>query len=272
MKIGLGFVFFGIALILGQKAHASTIHDLVKTGENASVSAFLSEHPGSWNQRDEYGWLPMHWAVARGQKEIIRSLLSLDGASLSIHDKENPVGLSPFEVAVGLRQVSIAILLEPVYKPRPDEADHPAFAIDTSTRTSNLFLVHTLPGLSPDGVLKADLATDIQVKPYAWHGLGRYQGPVPGDEEFNSREPLGITPPWLASIHFTLNRVIHHERYTSPFAAGGADRAFTVVIPFRAHEGESEDPIRRITSISFSEVVLVGDYPIPMGSDRKSVV
>ncbi len=114
-----------------------------------------------------------------------------------------------------------------------------------------LFLVHTLPGLSEDGILKASWgdAGGIRIKEAHYWMLS-------SEDQRHKHPDISITSTKHASIHMVLN---HH---VATNLCGYHLKPFTVIIPVY-QEKQEDDPLKQVVAACVSEIVMVGDYKLP---------
>ena len=87
-------VFFAFILPL----HNTEIHSLVKKGEISQIKVLLQKNPEIVNDRDNYGWTPLHFASLKGNQKLAELLIGY-GADVNAKDK---YGFTPLDLA-GLR-------------------------------------------------------------------------------------------------------------------------------------------------------------------------
>jgi ankyrin repeat protein len=92
-------------------AFAGPIHDAVKSGDVAKVTAVLNANPALFNA-EENKWTPLHCAASRGNINVIRALIAA-GANTTI--KENK-GKTPSEFAILHGHSEVARLFGPTNK------------------------------------------------------------------------------------------------------------------------------------------------------------
>ena len=88
-------------------ACAGEIHDLVRQGDAAQIEAFIGAHPELVNAPDDRSCTPLHFAVNRGDTELVGFLLA-NGADLAARDAD---GDSPLHWAALYAKTEIADLL-----------------------------------------------------------------------------------------------------------------------------------------------------------------
>lgn len=78
--------------------HSSEIHLLAKKGDIPGIKALLQENPGMVNDKDKYGWTPLHFAALNGHHEPAELLFGY-GAQVNAKDR---YGFTPLDLA-GMR-------------------------------------------------------------------------------------------------------------------------------------------------------------------------
>jgi len=72
-----------------EAAGKSTLHDLSVSDDAAGLSSLLLEHPATdVNERDQFGYTPLHLACDRGSLAVVKILLS-KGADPSLKDQDD---------------------------------------------------------------------------------------------------------------------------------------------------------------------------------------
>ena len=79
----------------GGKFHNVTLHKAVEEGDLDTIDEFLEDDTINVNERDERGWMPIHYAVDYDELDIVKALIeygaNVNGGTLD--------GLNPMEIA-----------------------------------------------------------------------------------------------------------------------------------------------------------------------------
>jgi ankyrin repeat protein len=96
-----------IALVWSSLAFSGEIHDAAMNGDLERVKALLKDNPNWVLSKDDAGRTPLHWAAAKGYKEIAELLL----ASKAEANAKNNTGLTPLDYATLNKHADLVELL-----------------------------------------------------------------------------------------------------------------------------------------------------------------
>ena len=96
-----------LTTLLCRLAFCGEIHDATRDGDLAKVKALLKDNPDLVFSKDDAGRTPLHWAAAKGYKEMAELLL----ASKAEASAKNNTGLTPLDYAALNKHTNIVELL-----------------------------------------------------------------------------------------------------------------------------------------------------------------
>jgi cytohesin len=96
-RIGLALVMVLVLLAWSGIARSGEIHDAAYAGDVTKVKTLLAGNPDPVNTKDDYGMTPLHDAVEKAGKEVVKMLLAhgADVNAKNFHDE------TPLHFAVG---------------------------------------------------------------------------------------------------------------------------------------------------------------------------